>query len=316
MTSATDSDRFPIGYAARMAGLTTHTVRMWERRYNAVEPVRTDTNRRLYTREHIKRLSLMRSLSERGHSVSKLAACTTEKLEELDRESAPQRIVTKAVLGDRPADLLRLCQHAVNRMDGAELGRTLDEALVKLSVPVLLDEVLAPLVRWIGTCWEQGALRVAHEHMASGVIQEFLAAQRRTGSPDEHAPRIVIATPASQVHELGAQMAALTAYTMGWRVDYFGASMPAQEIAAAVQQNQARAVGLSIVLPNDLALLIEELTRLRAALAPGFPILVGGAGIGALAPHAPKLKLRLAPTLSALRDALRELRSAPAAGLT
>ncbi|RPF90366.1 MAG: MerR family transcriptional regulator [Roseibacillus sp. TMED18] len=73
---------FGIGAVARRTGLSASNIRMWESRYEAVVPDRTPSNRRLYGREDIERLSLLRSLTLRGHSISSIADLSHEELEE------------------------------------------------------------------------------------------------------------------------------------------------------------------------------------------------------------------------------------------
>ena len=73
---------FGIGAVARRTGLSASNIRMWESRYEAVVPDRTPSNRRLYGREDIERLSLLRSLTLRGHSISSIADLSLEELQE------------------------------------------------------------------------------------------------------------------------------------------------------------------------------------------------------------------------------------------
>jgi methylmalonyl-CoA mutase cobalamin-binding domain/chain len=87
---------------------------------------------------------------------------------------------------------------------------------------------------------------------------------------------LVVATPAGQIHELGALLVGAAAANLGWHVTYLGASLPAAEIAGAARQNRARAVALSLVYPEDDLRLEGELTRLREALPPDVTLLVGG----------------------------------------
>ena len=87
---------------------------------------------------------------------------------------------------------------------------------------------------------------------------------------------LVVATPAGQVHELGALLVGATAAHLGWQVTYLGASLPAAEIAGAAVQQRARAVALSLVYPEDDLRLPGELTRLREALPAAMTLLVGG----------------------------------------
>ena len=48
--------KYAMKVVTRRTGLTSHAIRVWEKRYNAVEPERTDTNRRLYSEADIERL--------------------------------------------------------------------------------------------------------------------------------------------------------------------------------------------------------------------------------------------------------------------
>jgi methylmalonyl-CoA mutase cobalamin-binding domain/chain len=90
------------------------------------------------------------------------------------------------------------------------------------------------------------------------------------------APVLVVATPAGQLHELGAVMVAAAAADAGWNVVYLGTSLPAAEIAGAAIQNRAKAVALSIVYPADDPNLPTELENLRRYLPPTTHILAGG----------------------------------------
>jgi DNA-binding transcriptional MerR regulator len=80
-----------IKVVARRTGLSAHVIRIWEKRYGAVEPERTGTNRRLYSDEQIERLSLLRDITQAGHSIGHVAKLPTEKLRQLAKESRHQR---------------------------------------------------------------------------------------------------------------------------------------------------------------------------------------------------------------------------------
>ncbi len=72
-----------IKTASLRTGLSAHVIRMWERRYRAVEPSRTRTRRRLYSDEEIERLSVLRDLTKAGHSIGNVARLPTGKLRAL-----------------------------------------------------------------------------------------------------------------------------------------------------------------------------------------------------------------------------------------
>jgi methylmalonyl-CoA mutase cobalamin-binding subunit len=73
-------------------------------------------------------------------------------------------------------------------------------------------------------------------------------------------------------------MVAVVAAMVGWRAVYLGLNMPAEEIAHAAEQIQARVVALSIVYPSDDARVVWELKKLRSFCAEGVALIVGGRG--------------------------------------
>ena len=86
----------PIQHASQLSGLSSHVIRIWERRYNALSPSRTDTNRRMYCDEAIKRLKLLRVLTENGHRIGGVAKLGTEQLEELVKKIPAETMAVPA----------------------------------------------------------------------------------------------------------------------------------------------------------------------------------------------------------------------------
>ena len=72
----------PIKVAVRRTGLSAHVIRVWEKRYGAVVPARTPTNRRLYSDEDIVRLQWLRQAVEAGQSIGRIAGLPTSELVE------------------------------------------------------------------------------------------------------------------------------------------------------------------------------------------------------------------------------------------
>jgi len=63
----------PIQVAARRSGLTSDVIRAWERRYRAVEPGRSATNRRLYSDDDVERLLLLGQVTRAGRRIGDVA---------------------------------------------------------------------------------------------------------------------------------------------------------------------------------------------------------------------------------------------------
>jgi DNA-binding transcriptional MerR regulator/methylmalonyl-CoA mutase cobalamin-binding subunit len=276
----------PIRIVARRTGLSPHVIRIWEKRYGAVKPHRSGTNRRLYSLENIERLTLLRDAVRAGHSVGQVATLPTAKLRSLVAEAGHARDGQARPAASTRADLsfLELCVESVRALDAHGLENALNRAATTFGAQGLLQRVIAPLAQKIGELWRDGTITAAHEHFASTVIRLFLGHATKPFAGTENAPHLIVATPTGQLHELGALLAAAAAANVGWRVTYLGASLPAAEIAGAARQQGARAVALSLVYPEDDAGLEGELGRLRKLLPLDIVVLTGGRAAPAYQP--------------------------------
>ncbi|HSF14001.1 MAG TPA: cobalamin-dependent protein [Vicinamibacteria bacterium] len=306
----------PIRVVARRTGLSAHVIRAWEKRYGAVEPRRTPTDRRVYSNEDLERLTLLRRATLVGRSIGQIARLPTPELKRLVEEdenaanaapATPAEDAPHTASASDGARLLADSLDAAGRLDTDELQRALDQASVSLSRPALMKQVIVPLMHRIGDAWRDGSLRVAHEHLASAVVRSFLGSLNGAFLAARTAPQIIVTTPSGQLHEIGALLAAATAASEGWRVAYLGPSLPADEIAAAARQSGARAIALSIVFPTDDSHLRTELRRLSQLLDPAVTILVGGRGASSYRETLEEVGAHYLPDYGSLRTRLESL---------
>jgi DNA-binding transcriptional MerR regulator/methylmalonyl-CoA mutase cobalamin-binding subunit len=304
---------YSIRAVVRRTGLTAHVIRVWEKRYGAMSPMRTPTNRRLYSESDVERLQLLHRARLAGHSIGQIAQLPNERLQALvaaDDLSTPTlpKITRAGPVDSSPRSILDASLEAVERLDAARLEAILTQAAVELSQPVLIEQVIVPLMCRIGDRWHEGTLRVAHEHLASAVVRTSLGSLSRGFGPSPADPALVVATPTGQLHELGALVVATTAAANGWHVTYLGPSLPAEEIAAAAQQARARAVAISLVYPPDDPFLRGELIKLRRGLPEGVVVLVGGLAYDAYRDVLQKIGALVLNDLADLRKHLDLLR--------
>ena len=266
-----------MSLVCKRTGLSHHVIRVWEKRYGAVKPARSDGKRRLYSDEDVHRLGLLRQLTRAGHSIGSIARLETGALEQLWRKENGNLPVPRSESEQR-SDLvfIRDALNSVKEMDRLSLTETLRKSAVTFGSHGSLERVISPLADRIGELWRTGELSAAHEHFATAVIREYLWAATRAFAPTQSAPTLAVTTPIGQLHELGAVMVAAAASDVGWKVLYLGPSLPPAEIAGAAVDNDASAVALSIVYPPDDPKLGNELRMLRAHLPQNVSIIVGG----------------------------------------
>ncbi len=294
---------------ALKTGLSAHIIRAWEKRYRAIEPARTSTNRRLYCEQEVQRLLLLRKATLAGHSIGRIAQLANESLLDLvqhDEQAAQTRddFVGGTSVGIDSDGQVDACIEAIEQLDSQTLDSILMRSSIALSQPVLIDTVIVPFIQKIGAFWRDGNLRIAHEHLASGVLRTFLANMRSTFDIPETAPRIVVTTPSGQMHELGALIVAVVAASAGWQVTYLGTNLPAEEIGAAVEKNHAKALALSLVYPCDDASVVQELIKIKRCLPAETSVMVGGRAAGSYTPTLEKIGAKTIVDLNSLRKLL------------
>ena len=307
----------PIQRAAQLSGLTAHVIRIWERRYSALSPSRTCTNRRMYCDEAITRLKLLRVLTENGHRIGSVARLCTAELEDLVKkitaatpvDPAPASAPAPAGLAGltNPAQFVEESIQASKHYDSDRLRQVLLQARRQLGQRGMLHQVICPLVIQIGDGWRQGSLRPSHEHIATAVIRELLITPVPGSQVAEHAPELVVATPTGELHELGALIVAASARDLGWHVTYLGPNLPVEEIAACAIARNARAVALSVVYPEKCPVIRDTLRRMRELLPPAAGLIVGGRAAESYRTELPALDIEWANCLHGLDETLLKI---------
>lgn len=280
MPNSSDSLHFPVRFVVQRTGLSADVLRAWERRYGAVLPHRTAGGQRVYSTSDVERLTLLARLVDRGHAIGQIARTTDDELRgivERDSRIRPPMASSPSVATDSGDSLLAAALDATDRMDAEGLERLLRGAALRVGSDEMIEQLLAPLLFTIGSLWHQGVLRPVQEHVATAVIRSTLGWMMEVTTPAPNAPCIVVGTPAGQMHEMGAMIAAAVIASHGARVLYLGADLPAADIAAAATRARAVAVALSVMYPTDDARLPREIAELRAALPPHVQIIAGGA---------------------------------------
>jgi DNA-binding transcriptional MerR regulator len=261
---------YPLGAAVRLTGLSAEVLRAWERRHGVVEPGRTPGGSRRYSAADLERLRLVKAAVDAGHRIGKVAQLDIAELRE--RVAGPSPPATGHL-----EEILSALEH----LDAVETQRLLSLQLSALGPARFARELACPLVREIGERWASERLAASSEHLATGVLRSMFGSALQPSAASQIGPKIVFATPTGERHELGLQMAALTALGAGANPVYLGAELPVEDLISATETTGARALALSLVTISP-----EQAARTVRALRGGLPapvhLWLGGAGASEL----------------------------------
>jgi DNA-binding transcriptional MerR regulator len=233
---------YPMRVVSRLTGLSADTIRVWERRYSAVAPDRTEGNKRRYNGSQVRRLVLLRRATELGHSIGQVARLHDEELRRIIGETSPDIGSQVSLYAALVEDYLE----AVTVYDVQRAESILTRTAAILPPMTLTLEVIVPLMRRVGEAWLADQLRVAHEHIISGQLRSLLGTLMRHTEPMPGAPRIIVATPPRHLHEFGAIIGAFMAASRGYEPIYLGTNLPYDEISDAADQAHASTILLSV----------------------------------------------------------------------
>ncbi|MEY4704653.1 MAG: hypothetical protein RL042_849 [Nitrospirota bacterium] len=293
-----------IHRVAKLTGLSKDVIRVWERRYGLVKPSRSSNRYREYSDEEVALLRFVKNQMEQGATIGSLAA------EGHDSLVARMRIATP-VSAEEQKPHERLIDDLIGSLDPldkAGFERRLNGAVAVIPFEEAVQRILLPLQRRIGELWHEGRLNVAVEHYVTKIIQQKLFSVMNQLPVNEFGPRVLIACPEGETHEIGAQAVAYIAATKGCHVYYLGPNLPGSDLATFCENIKPDLVLLSLteVKPDTIALL--QLTELKQ-LAIRWPVAVGGQGARAMGDLLRDTKIELLDDLTALHSRLMILLS-------
>lgn len=239
---------YPIRAVSRLTGISVDLLRVWERRYQAVEPARSGRGR-VYSDADVSRLGKLRRLVDCGYSIGHIAGLSDADLDRLGEKHQAARADTgrDALASARMVspDLSRLSR-AVEQYDANGLDRELGRLAALLPPKELAREVVQPLMCWIGEQWERGSLGIAQEHCASMAIRNLIGSLVRMPVRSSNGTVMLFATPSGQHHEFGVMCSALIAAGAGVSGVFIGADVPSDDIVRAAKATGAHAVVLGV----------------------------------------------------------------------
>ena len=263
--------QYTVRAAALATGVAGDRLRTWERRYGVPAPARGGTGRRLYDEGDLNVIRRMSALMDSGLSAASAAAAVRDEA----TQAAPVRSTGTPTLDVRALALV----DGVKAFDESSLFEILDTAERSMGIEAAVEEVALPALVEAGRRWERSDITVAGEHLLAEVIRAwFVALSRTLPAALPAAPRVLVACPEDERHDLGAIALALLLRRAGLRVAYLGADVPASALVDATRSASFAALCLSVTGVASLPVARLALGALLAA-GGGTRLYVGGRAI-------------------------------------
>jgi len=293
-----------IHRVAKLTGLSKDVIRVWERRYGLVKPSRSSNRYREYSDEEVALLRFVKAQMEQGATIGSLAAEGRDSLVARMRVATPVSAEEQKPHDHLLDDLIGL----LDPLDTAGFERKLNGAVAVIPFEEAVHRILLPLQRRIGELWHENRLNVAVEHYVTKIVQQKFFSVMNQLPVNEFGPRVLIACPEGEFHEIGAQAAAYIAAARGCHVYYLGPNLPASDLREFCERIKPDLVLLSLTEARSDAATRQLLLELES-LSARWPVAVGGQGARAIEQLLQNSKIELLDDLTALQSRLMILLS-------
>lgn len=211
----------------QLSGIKAHTLRIWEQRYQIIQPNRTETNIRLYSDEELKKILNIAFLNDNGYKISKIAKLSYDELQELVHEISLKEQPSNTFIDSLVINMLEL--------DEFHFVKALNEITAKLGIKKTIYDILYPLLEKIGVLWQVGSINPAHEHFISNLVrQKIIVEIEKLSIPTSSTKTIILFLPENELHEIGLLFNHYLAREFGYKTLYLGQSVPFDDLIEIV----------------------------------------------------------------------------------
>lgn len=216
---------FSIKDLENLSGIKAHTIRIWEKRYNLLEPERTDTNIRLYNAENLQKLLNITLLYNNGFKISKIADLSAIQLIELT-----QQVINKQSVNNHVINAFKV---AMVNFDTELFYNTYNNINKEKSFSAIFTDYFIPLLDEVGLLWQSDTINPAHEHFIANLIKQKITyhiEQTKQNMKVSQPNTFVLYLPENEIHDIGLLFLYYQLVNKGYHTIYLGPTMPLENL--------------------------------------------------------------------------------------
>lgn len=255
--------KYSIKELEKLSGIKAHTIRIWEKRYNLIQPSRTSTNIRYYSDDDLKKIINVSALNAHGIKISSIAQLS---------ESAISQQVYELSTHESSADI-HIDKLITSMLDLQEekFVEDLDLLESKFGFELTITNIIYPFLVKIGVLWQTGNISPAHEHFISNLIrQRLMVAIHSLKIPSKKSLRVVLYLPENELHEIGLLFHHYVVRKAGFLTYYLGQSVPFEDLKKVCEIHKPHILITSFTSHPETQHLDDYLKQVCKALAPNW----------------------------------------------
>ncbi len=262
-----DMTTYSVTQVEAITGISSHKLRIWERRYNFIKPGRTETNIRYYTDKDLKLLINIGILSRNGIKISSIDKMSDSEISDKVMEFADD------IDSNMEDEISSLVISMIN-LDEDLFNRVFRRQLIHKGFLATINELIYPFLSKVGLLWGTSKIIPAQEHFISNLIrQKIVNAIDSLPMPSFGSPGILLFLFEGEMHELSLLLSSFIAKNNGWKVYYLGQNVPLDNVIATAKMLNIQLMMSMITTPRTEDL-TEEINKLSSEINK--PLLLSG----------------------------------------
>jgi DNA-binding transcriptional MerR regulator len=189
-------NKFSIKDIETITGIKSHTIRVWEQRYNLLQTKRSDTNIRYYDDEDLKFLLNVSILNDSGIKISEIV-----KMTPIEMTQSVQKL--SEVENNFTCHIQALVKNSLE-LNELEFKKSLIQSVKKIGFEQTIIQVIYPFLHKVGIMWQTGMINPAQEHFATNLIKQrlILAIDSVKSIEIESPKKFLLFLPENEYHEI------------------------------------------------------------------------------------------------------------------
>ena len=254
---------FSISQLALFSGIKPHTIRIWEQRYGALKPNRSEGNTRYYDNSQLRRLLNIVSLLESDYKVSELCAMPDKKLFQLIKDSLQEHLGPDEIT---EYFISQLIAAGIN-YDEVYFEKIFSHCLLRHGVRNAYIKVIYPMLVRIGIMWAGDMIPPSQEHFISNITRQKLYTIIDSLPPARTTTDSwLLFLPENEFHDIGLLFASYVIRLSGKKVIYLGGDVPFQSLKGVIKDTMPKNLLLFLVHHN----LSDETSEYLSSLCDTF----------------------------------------------
>ncbi len=226
-------DSFSISELQKFSGIKAHTIRIWEQRYDALKPNRSEGNTRYYNGSQLRRLLNIVSLLNSDYKVSELCSMPDKKLVNLLDEKLSQSISVDHAYEYFISQIIS----STIQFNEMQFDKLFANCILRFGLKGTYVHIIYPALIRLGVMWSKDAILPAQEHFITNLIRQKLLSAIDALPPSTASTNSwMLFLPEDEFHEAGLLLSNFLIRQMGMKVIYLGANVPFDSLKIAVKE--------------------------------------------------------------------------------